>query len=247
MEMRRADEHKRRGVWKVSSPGRSFKPLLDAFAEVSDMMPLSSGWAVDDGHVMAMELAYPRGGFLGMGWGEGEALDLDTVSGLTVSDVYTAERSEGRLIFRGRSKTVSARTVSGEPRRPLRLAEAHIGFEMDAKAFQRELRRAGIIVGAGAKGWSEAAYLYEHEGDLMLKVVSGLAELDADVGDARSVSYQDAGSHGLFDTIYLARLAKIMSHADGPCRLYIGDGVPLRAEMSICGVGAAVFIAPRNE
>ena len=232
---------------KASAPGRDFKPLLDAFAEVSDTMPLASGWGVDDSHVMAMVLSYPRGGFLGMGWGDGEALDLGTVSGLTVSDVYTAERSEGRLIFRGRSKTVSARTVSGEPRRPLRMAEAHIGFEMDAKAFQRELRRAGIIVGAGAKGWSESAYLYEDQGDLMLKVVSGLAELDADVGDARSVSYQDAGAHALFDTQYLARLARIMSHADGPCRLYIGKGAPLRAEMSICGVGAAVYIAPRRE
>ena len=238
---------KPRGAAKVSAPGRDFKPLLDAFAEVSDLMPLSSGWAVDDSHVMAMELNYPRGGFLGMGWGEGEDLDLGTVSGLTVSDAYTVERSEGKLVFRGRSRETAAKTISGGPQRPLRLAEAHIGFEMDAKAFQRELRRAGIIVGAGAKGWSEAAYLYEHEGDLMLKVVSGLAELDADVGDARSVSYQDAGAHELIDTQYLARLARIMSHADGPCRLYIGKGAPLRAEMSICGVGAAVYIAPRRE
>ncbi len=226
--------------------GRDFKPLMDAARVLGDEMPLSSGWIVSDDHVMAIRLDYPGGGFLGMGWGD-EALDLGTVSGLTAADVYAAEKSGGGLTFRGRSKTVSAKVLPYSS--PIRRdpPEAHVGFEMDAKAFVRELRRAGIIVGGGARGWEDVAYLYEDAGDLMMRVGHATAGMEVDVGDARSIGYQDEGSYVLVGTRYLSALAKIMSHADGPCRLYIGKGAPLRTEMSICGVGAAVFIAPRNE
>ena len=233
-----------------SMSGRELKALADAaWAMDTDIPCKSYGSSIDAPHVAMLTVAYGDrdGGLFGLDWEDGDVVSPEDIrKAVRATSVYTGRMEAGRLVIEGSDGTSISVPVEKNHRPKPPEFDLRVGFEVDGKAFGREIDRA-LLVTRGTKSSNDGLVFYEDQGDLMLAADDSGYSTRADVGDLREGDYWSAGAHSTYPADYLRSLAKVYSMSDGTCLLYYEKDYPLKASCTVGGLTFTILIAPRIE